>query len=82
MIAREHCECCCCGCDQYLHIALFQLHVHRLSDPHDNCICTAGEAALLAVLEHRSLLDAAVREQLAQVCAIHRSRLSCSVPSC
>ena len=39
-------------------------------------VCIAGEAALLAVLEHEGLLDAAVREQLAQVCT-GRSRRPC-----
>ncbi len=34
------------------------------------------------MLDHKRLLDAAVREQLAQVCTVDRRRLSCSVPSC
>lgn len=38
---------------------------------------SAGEAALLAVLEHRGLLDDAVKEQLAQVCADPSRRPFC-----
>ena len=50
--------CTSCGQDQYI-----------IANPHDTCKMHAGEATLLAVLEHRGLLDAAVGEQLAQVCA-------------